>query len=119
MQFFNYCCFDEPCIGIIDDRDRIATTDWKDSVGGGNAVSSEKPDDANEPQRPLNYASSRSPDELNSAKKWDREHRAELRRVMIETYWMDITTNWKMWIVAIFLMVLFYGCMGFLRYSLW
>ena len=82
-------------------------------------MSSEKPDDANERQRPLNYASSPSPDELKAAKKWEREHRAEQRRAMFETYWLDITTNWKMWIVATVLMAIFYGCMGFLGFPHW
>ena len=79
-------------------------------------MNSEKPDDADERQRPLNYASSPSQDELKAAKKWAREHRSEQRRAMIESYWLDITTNWKMWIVAGIIVIIFPGCMGFLRY---
>ena len=76
-----------------------------------------KQDEPSKPPFPLNYPSAPNPDEVESEKQWARERLTEQRRYARESLWMDLTSNWKMWIVVIvgaLILLLLFGQGGFL-----
>jgi hypothetical protein len=69
-------------------------------------------DDPSKAATPLNYSGPAPVDDLKAEQQWEREHEAEQRRFSRDGYWMDIRANWKIWIVVVIVMTIFYGCIG-------
>jgi hypothetical protein len=78
---------------------------------GGESKPASDADNPSEPSIPLNYAGTPKEDS-EAAKQWERDHLSEHRRFARESLWMDLTSNWWMWLVVIIAAIIIVGCFG-------
>ena len=71
-----------------------------------------KQEEPPKPPLPLDYPSAPNPDDLEAEKQWERERLTEQRRFARESFLLDLTSNWKMWIVVLVIATVLALCFG-------